>query len=104
MVSTASDQASDNPSQGPVAPSQRIEAIDVLRGLALFGVIAINVVFEFRVDIFEQFLPATGNLPTIDRIVKDVLAAAVVLKAFALFSLLFGVGLAIQFDRLANHP
>jgi uncharacterized protein len=104
MVSTTSDQASDDPSQGPVAPSQRIEAIDVLRGLALFGVIAINVVFEFRVDIFEQFLPASGNLPALDRVLKDVLAAAVELKAFALFSFLFGVGLAIQFDRLANHP
>jgi uncharacterized protein len=105
MVSTAGDQDSDDvASQGPVAPSQRIEAIDVLRGLALFGVIAINVVFEFRVDIFEQFLPANGSLPAIDRILKDVLDAAIVLKAFALFSLLFGVGLAIQFDRLASHP
>jgi uncharacterized protein len=104
MLSTASDQASDHPSQGPVAPSQRIEAIDVLRGLALLGVIAINAVFEFRVSIFEQFLPAAGNLPALDRILKDVLAAAVELKAFALFSLLFGTGLAIQFDRLADHP
>jgi uncharacterized protein len=104
MVSTPSDQASDVASQGPVAASKRIEAIDVLRGLALFGVIAINVVFEFRVDIFEQFLPASGNLPAVDRALKQLLAAAVELKAFALFSFLFGVGLAIQFDRLANHP
>jgi uncharacterized protein len=104
MILTAGDQASDAASQGPVAPSKRIEAIDVLRGLALFGVIAINVVFEFRVDIFEQFLPAAGNLPAVDRVLKNVLAAAVELKAFALFSFLFGVGLAIQFDRLANHP
>jgi uncharacterized protein len=104
MVSTTNDQGSDDASQGPVAPSQRIEAIDVLRGLALFGVIAINVVFEFRVDIFEQFLPASGTLPAVDRVLKDVLTAAVELKAFALFSFLFGVGLAIQFERLANHP
>jgi uncharacterized protein len=104
MASTASDQVFDAASQGPVAPSQRIEAIDVLRGLALFGVIAINVVFEFRVDIFEQFLPATGTLPAIDRALKQFLAAGVALKAFALFSFLFGVGLAIQFDRLANNP
>jgi uncharacterized protein len=104
MVSTTGDQASDIALPGPVAPSKRIEAIDVLRGLALFGVIAINVVFEFRVDIFEQFLPASGDLPAIDRALKQLLAAAVELKAFALFSFLFGVGLAIQFDRLANHP
>ncbi|MEA2823295.1 MAG: uncharacterized protein QOJ86_5299 [Bradyrhizobium sp.] len=104
MVSTTGDQASDLASQGPIAPSQRIEAIDVLRGLALFGVIAINVVFEFRVDIFEQFLPASGSLGAIDSALKRFLAVAVEMKAFALFSLLFGAGLAIQFDRLANHP
>jgi uncharacterized protein len=108
MISTASDRVFDcspaAPSQNPVDPSKRIEAIDVLRGLALFGVIAINVVFEFRVDIFEQFLPAAAEVPAIDSALKKLLAAAVELKAFALFSLLFGVGLAIQFDRLTNNP
>jgi uncharacterized protein len=106
MVSTAGDRVFDLavPAQNPLDPSQRIEAIDVLRGLALFGVIAIHVVFEFRVDIFEQFLPATGNVSVIDRALKNILAAAVELKAFALFSLLFGAGLAIQFDRLADNP
>jgi uncharacterized protein len=106
MVSTASDRVFDLAvaAQGPLAPSQRIEAIDVLRGLALFGVIAIHAVFEFRVSIFEQFLPAAGNVAVIDRALKQALTAAVELKAFALFSLLFGAGLAIQFDRLANNP
>jgi uncharacterized protein len=106
LVSTASDGVFDPgaAAQGPLAPSQRIEAIDVLRGLALLGVIAIHAVFEFRVDIFEQFLPASGNIAFIDRAVKAILAAAVELKAFALFSFLFGAGLAIQFDRLASNP
>jgi uncharacterized protein len=88
----------------PLPPSQRIEALDVLRALALLGVIVINTVFEFRVSIFQQFLPNSENLSFIDRILQSFLAAAIELKAFALFSLLFGAGLAIQFDRLANHP
>ena len=108
MVSTQFDWAPDStgalPAQGPVAPSSRIEGIDVLRGLALFGVLAINIVFEFRVSIFEQFLPPAGTIPAIDRALSDVLAAAIELKALALFSFLFGVGLAIQFDRLINNP
>jgi uncharacterized protein len=108
MVSTQIDWAPDTtgalPAQGPVAPSSRIEGIDVLRGLALFGVLAINIVFEFRVSIFEQFLPPAGTIPAIDRALSDVLAAAIELKALALFSFLFGVGLAIQFDRLINNP
>src|SRR3954447_14598526 len=106
MVSTETDRAFDGgvvvPAPGPIASSDRIEGLDVLRGLALFGVITINVVFEFRVSFFEQFLPPTGT--AIDRALKDVLTAALELKAFAVFSFLFGVGLAIQFDRLADNP
>jgi uncharacterized protein len=78
----------------------RLASIDVLRGLALFGVMAINLVFAFRVSLFEQFLPSAGTLPPLDRAVQTALLWAVDLKAFALFSLVFGVGLAIQFDRL----
>lgn len=89
---------------GPVNPRQRIETIDVLRGLALLGVLAINVVTEFRVSIFEQFLPAVRPAPPFDRAVETVLMLAVDMKAFALFSLLFGVGLAIQYEHLSTNP
>jgi uncharacterized protein len=41
----------------PIEPSQRIATIDILRGIALFIVLAINTATEFRVSIFEQFLP-----------------------------------------------
>jgi uncharacterized protein len=84
----------------PVAPTDRLAAVDVLRGIALFGVMAINLVFEFRVSIFARFLPASEAASPLDRAVETFLLRAVDSKAFALFSLLFGVGLAIQFDRL----
>lgn len=86
----------------PTNPSDRIDAIDVLRGIALFGVMAINLVMEFRVSIFEQFLGPKTFASPIDRVIDAILSQAVELKAFALFSLLFGAGLAIQFDRLAT--
>jgi uncharacterized protein len=87
----------------PISPSERIDAIDVLRGLALFGVLAINDVTVFRVSIFAQFLPNTAPARALDRAVQAVLTVAVDFKALALFSLLFGVGLAIQFERLAGN-
>ncbi|TYL95500.1 DUF418 domain-containing protein [Bradyrhizobium rifense] len=86
----------------PTSSAERIDAIDVLRGIALFGVMAINLVMEFRVSIFDQFLGPRLLASPIDRAIEAILAQAVELKAFALFSLLFGAGLAIQFDRLAN--
>ncbi len=88
----------------PVAPSERIDGIDILRGLALLGVLVINTVFEFRTSIFAQFLPPAATDSAIDRALNAFLLAAIELKALALFSFLFGVGLAIQFDRLADNP
>src|SRR5262245_25105198 len=87
---------------GPVGPSDRINSIDVLRGIALFGVLAINVVTVFRISIFERFLFRQPTGSSIDNAVQTILMLAVDLKALALFSLLFGAGLAIQFERLAN--
>ncbi|WP_456774422.1 hypothetical protein [Bradyrhizobium sp. USDA 4369] len=112
-----------------IATTDRLINLDILRGLALFGVMAINVVFEFRVSIFRQFLPVLaapqdgtmfvdtasvspkllallfslfGDSP-FNRALEEFLDRAVSMKAFALFSLMFGIGLAMQFDRIAPH-
>jgi uncharacterized protein len=88
----------------PVAPSNRILAIDIARSIALFGVMAINVTTEFRVSIFEQFLHGRIDGGGVDRALHSFLMIGINLKAFALFSLLFGMGLAIQHDHLSRHP
>ena len=87
----------------PVSPAERVWAIDALRGLALFGVLAINLDTEFRVTFFEQFLGSPPP-PPLDRIAAAFLSFAFEFKAISLFSLLFGVGLAIQHERLAHNP
>ena len=89
---------------GPIAPSDRIAAIDMVRGIALFGVMAINVATVFRVSIFERFLPDGGDGTWLDRALYSILMVGIDLKAFALFSFLFGVGLAIQYDHLSADP
>jgi uncharacterized protein len=100
-ASKPNEGSTRDPSSAPLAPADRLAGLDILRGLALFGVMAINIVFEFRVSIFEQFLPSNKITSPLDHFVEAFLDAFISLKAFALFSLLFGVGLAIQFDRLA---
>jgi len=94
----------DLTASAPINPSRRIDAIDALRGIALFGVLAINLVMGFRVSLFEQFLTAKTPASPIDHGVETILMLGIDMKAFALFSLLFGVGLAIQFERLAASP
>lgn len=85
-----------------VPPDERLASIDILRGVALFGVMAVNLVTEFRVSIFRQFLPIERALPPLDSGVEAFVSLALEMKAFALFSLLFGVGLAMQFERLST--
>ena len=84
-----------------LAPDDRLRSIDCVRGLALFGVLAINLETEFRVSIFTQFMPSAVNRG-VDGFIDATLFIFLQNKAFALFSLLFGVGLAIQFERLAT--
>lgn len=87
----------------PVSPLERVWAIDALRGVALFGVLAINLDTMFRVTLFEWFflkLPVNA----LDRGTEIFLTFALEFKAISLFSMLFGVGLAIQFERLAPNP
>ena len=85
----------------PVDPSSHVGSVDALRGIALFGVLAINLETEFRVSIFQQFLPHAPD-QGLSRLIDSALDVFIDMKAFALFSLLFGVGLAIQFERLGR--
>ncbi len=85
----------------PLDPSSRVSSIDALRGIALFGVLAINLETEFRISIFQQFLPHASD-QGLGRLIDGALDIFIDMKAFALFSLLFGVGLAIQFERLGR--
>src|SRR5947209_10535634 len=90
------------PSPSPIEPSERIGNIDILRGIALFIVLLINAATEFRVSIFDQLRPGPPATGPIDQ-VAETIVLALHTKGFILFSFLFGVGLAIQFDRLAGN-
>lgn len=86
----------------PISTNARVAAIDVVRGVALFGVLSVNLITEFRVSLFQQFLPSPMEGSRLDRMVYAIVSIGMESKAFALFSLLFGIGLAIQFERLAS--
>ena len=100
MLSTQSPKLSQTyRGTRPAEAAERIAEIDILRGLALAGVLAINLLNEFRISIFQQFVPSPPATHILDRWIETYIPVFVEMKAFALFSLLFGVGLAIQFDR-----
>jgi uncharacterized protein len=92
-----------NATVAPVRPADRVGSIDVVRGIALFGVMAVNVLTEFHESLFQQFLPPIAESNELDRLTDLVAQYGLNMKAFSLFSFLFGIGLAIQYERLSRH-
>lgn len=90
-----------SPKGSPIAGSERAIALDALRGVALFGVLLVNLLTIFRISLFAQFLPSAGapEPSRADHVVARVLVIGLEFKAFTLFSLLFGIGLAAQHER-----
>ncbi|WP_051907838.1 DUF418 domain-containing protein [Flavimarina sp. Hel_I_48] len=79
--------------------SNRIEILDVYRGFAIFGIFVVNIVIMnstfLNQDVFlEQF---TG---TLDVFAQRLLQLFFYTKFFPIFSLLFGIGIAMQALKL----
>ncbi len=83
----------------PVQPSERIQFVDVLRGFALFGILFVNM--ELFSHPFQSLvLPADPASPWIDRAAIWLVHFLGEGKFYSLFSLLFGLGLALQMERV----
>lgn len=85
----------------PTSAQERYVTLDVLRGLALFGVLLVNLETLFRVSLFEQILHFHTDPGPWNHVVDVLLAGLLEFKAVSLFSLMFGVGSAIQAERAA---
>ena len=87
---------------GATAPAERIESLDILRGLALFGVLVVNLVASFRGPFLQYVLLPDPTLALHDRVAEMAIRVALEGKALTLFAFLFGAGLAIQHERLSQ--
>jgi uncharacterized protein len=87
-----------SPAMAPVSGAERIELIDVLRGSALFGILAANMralggpwlLYDNPDLLFPGFA---------DRFVQGLIDVFVSGKFLTLFSFLFGLGFAVQMTR-----
>lgn len=91
----------DRSSVDPVSGSQRVELLDALRGVALFGVLFVNMVW-FATGGGAIGRPQLDALPTarIDRWVDFGMQLFLFAKANTIFTLLFGISFAMQMQRL----
>ena len=82
----------------PVRPAERIELLDVLRGAALFGILASNMrAFHSPMHAYlDHTLMWTGGVDRVTQAIVDLLISG---KFITIFAFLFGIGFAIQIDR-----
>lgn len=83
---------------GPVGEGRRLHHVDALRGFALLGVIAGNVVSLGHEQVPAAVLAALPTAP-LDAVVLPAVRFFVEWKFYTLFSFLFGLGFALQLTR-----
>ena len=83
----------------PVTTAERMDVLDVLRGVAVYGILLYNVLalsgFEFIAPAEQQALPLAGANRTAAFLIEVLVAG----KFYSLFSFLFGVGFSVFIAR-----
>lgn len=86
----------------PVQPAERIQLLDVLRGLALFGILLVNMDY-FIHPLQTILLPLPETVVGIDRTVAWIVKFIAEGKFYAIFSFLFGYGFTMMMMRAETH-
>lgn len=91
--------ASNAEANGPLSSNERIASLDVIRGVAILGILVMNAL-SFGLDRAAYFnVSADGIRQPIDWVVGIFTMVFFDQKMMALFSLLFGVGVVIFAER-----
>ncbi len=99
MKPTASLAVDKNRPYERTSAHSRIDAIDLLRGAALLGILLVHCRDHFNCYIYVDPAMQTGWLNTLDGMSNWFVSHFLGGKAMTLFSLLFGISFFIQLDR-----
>lgn len=83
----------------PVQQTERIQIVDILRGFALFGILLVNMAI-FSYPFQSVVFPADREMPWYDWAATWLIHFLGEGKFYALFSLLFGLGMILLMERI----
>ncbi len=83
----------------PVAESRRITLLDALRGLSILGIAVVNVQF-FACPVLRLMSWRWDQVPRSEAFVRAAITFFAEHHFFSIFSILFGMGLALQYQRV----
>jgi len=87
------------PLAAPVQPGERIQTIDILRGFALLGILLVNMEF-FNHSFFNKMMTGIEPPTMLDQIARWSIAFFAEGKFYSMFSILFGLGMALIYGRV----
>jgi len=88
------------PRPTPVAPGERIVSLDVLRGVAILGILIMNIQAFSMIDAAYLNPTAYGDLTGVNRLVWVLSHLVADTKFLSVFSMLFGAGIVLSASRL----
>src|SRR5687768_5999330 len=92
-----------NTAAGPIDSGERSALLDSLRGWALFGILIANMVAFVGFPFLDDAQRAATVGGKFDDIAELLIEWLIVGKFYSIFSLLFGIGFAIQLGRLEQR-
>ena len=92
--------ATETPTIAPVKQAARVESLDILRGIAVFGILMMNITaFGQLWQAYSNPLVA-GGYSGADKIAYDVISVGFEGTMRGIFSLLFGAGIVLLTERM----
>jgi uncharacterized protein len=83
----------------PLSQSNRIEAIDVLRGFTLFGIVLVHMVEQYYAGPIPEEISSKMNVSIADNIASSFVDIFIRGKFYMIFSFLFGLSFFIQSSK-----
>lgn len=87
----------------PIRSQERIEIIDIFRGFSLFGILLANMLWFMYPVYLQSYFGSpnefTASWTTLDHLLKTVVSMFIDGKFLTLFSMLFGFGMIIMYER-----